>query len=417
MITELYRKKASLINIFSLPVVMTLVMITLNIEYGIVLITTLGIAIYIFYFKVQCTYTVRLILLSGFLSRVVLIMLDQSFHVLPYNWDDYFYNGVAIKENIINHYPLYNSIQASLQVKVFSLINALIYWIVGNYESIIRVFCAFWGILAVERLYRITQIIELKSRESNLSILIITFLPSFIIFSSLNMRDALIIFLSFDLLYRVVYMQRYNLNFKFIILFFDIVAIYFLRKLNIVLYLLIFAIYILIQFVRRTKHKFWSIALILVTITGLFIYFQDSSVLNFFLSYSNREVQWRSAGGAVYLPNTVYHSYLDIILWLPVRFFYFTFGPMPWQIDNAFMLMAFLESAFILFFLYGMKNSISGLFRENGNIILFIFIFCLISLMANAVIDSNYGTAIRHKLNYILPLIPLASPYWKKIKV
>lgn len=415
MLVELNPNRFALISAFIFPVLTVVLMIVVGIEGGLVLLTTLGILIYLFYFKFNLSLTVRFVLVTAFLLRVVIILLDQSLNILPYNWDDYYQTGLVIKENLVNQNPLFYHLQASLQVRIYSLVNALFYWVLGNHESVVRLFCAFWGILAVERIYRINKLIGLEATENLISIVVISFLPSFIIFSSLNMRDALIIFLSFDLLYRIVYVLNYNINRKAIIIIFDVIAIFLLRKLNIVLYITIILIFSMVQFIRKKENKLlWSVAVVAVVV-AVFYYFQESTIMKFFLNYANREVQWRSSGGAVYLPGTVYHSYFDMFKSLPIRFFYFTFGPMPWQIDNTFMLFSFLESFFILIFLIGLQSITR--FRENYTAILFILIFSLTALLANSVIDSNYGTAIRHKLNYIIPLIPLAAPFWKRLRI
>ena len=46
-----------------------------------------------------------------------------------------------------------------------------------------------------------------------------------------------------------------------------------------------------------------------------------------------------------------------------------------------------------------------------------VFSFALAGLLANAVVDSNFGTAVRHKLNYIILLFPFALMYLRKYRI
>jgi len=102
---------------------------------------------------------------------------------------------------------------------------------------------------------------------------------------------------------------------------------------------------------------------------------------------------------------------LDIIKYLPIRFLYFTFGPFLWSANTNFIVFSSLESligwfSFILIIINVKKLFI--LQDRYGIAILYIFTFAIISLMAMSIVDSNFGTATRHRLIY-MPIIYIVS--------
>ncbi|MCK5739979.1 hypothetical protein KAH55_12380 [bacterium] len=125
----------------------------------------------------------------------------------------------------------------------------------------------------------------------------------------------------------------------------------------------------------------------------------------------------RTTGGSAYLQNMIYSSWWDIIKFIPVRFIYFTFGPMPWDIRSAAMIPAMLEG-----WLIGFSCFFSYRYWKNNNSvpnhrIFFLALFGVIGLAANAIVDANYGTAIRHRMVYVTPFLLFASCYLANIAI
>ncbi len=82
------------------------------------------------------------------------------------------------------------------------------------------------------------------------------------------------------------------------------------------------------------------------------------------------------------------------------------------------MLLGFLESVIILFlvgtFLISMRRRA---YRAETNLTLLLIAFAVVGLAANSIIDSNYGTAIRHKMNYIFVLFVFAARYLERFRI
>ena len=146
--------------------------------------------------------------------------------------------------------------------------------------------------------------------------------------------------------------------------------------------------------------------------------FLNLEISNKFLSYSTREMEWRSSGGSAYLQSMRYDSWIDILRYIPVRFIHFTFGPFIWEIKNIFHLFAFLEAILIImFFYYTLKTFSKYKNKYNFNLQILLLLFGFFGLISNAIIDSNYGTAIRHRMIYVPIFIIFACRYLRNYQI
>jgi len=354
------------------------------------------------------------IVLSAFLVRLVFIVIDELFQVYNYALDSTYYNIVAgqIINNYIHNVSVFYRIIEPSVVKYYSLFISIFYYILGNNQIYIRILNGFLGALAVAVVYSICQRIFPNKKVAYWASLLTAFYPSCILFTSLNLRDSLILYLSLEMINQ--FLKASDRNFKtgrsllFLIL---VIIIGLLRPQNFFLFSLIIIIYFFIVFMLgdysyKVKLLF---LLILFSIVGILFVYQNELILEF-IEYPLRALPRRAIGGSAYLADLMYHSLFDIIKYAPIRFLYFTFGPFFWDVKNLLMLIAFLESIFIMFIFYlSFKYLRHPSGYEKNNHLLFLFLFGLFGLIANALVDSNYGTVIRHRMVYIIPFIIFAS--------
>ena len=84
---------------------------------------------------------------------------------------------------------------------------------------------------------------------------------------------------------------------------------------------------------------------------------------------------------------------------------------MPWDVQTGAMIPAMLEGWLIglsCFFSYRYWKKTDSIPTHQ---IVFLVLFGGIGLMGNAIVDANYGTAIRHRMVYVIPFLLLASGY------
>jgi 4-amino-4-deoxy-L-arabinose transferase-like glycosyltransferase len=346
--------------------------------------------------------------------RVLFIVFDELFYIYSYQLDDY--SGVTnlILKNYQYNFPLFYGIPFSEGVKAYSLFVGFFYYLFENHEIIMRLINAFLAVLMTARVYQISLQIFSDKRQALLACVLTSFYPSIILFSCLNLRDPIVLFLSYEMIYQ--FFKAHQLKFMTVrtaLIFVLYCIIGQIRPQNFYLFALIFFIYFSVIFLKRKGYKNFKITLIIISV-GILIFlgiiFQD--ILNFFIEYPLQTMQKRVGGGSAYLVWMKYTTVFDIFLYAPIRFIYFTFGPLIWDVRGASMLISFFESlGIIAIFYWAIKYFYKKRSQSCLNFQIFLFIFGLIGLIANAIVDSNYGTAIRHRIVYIIPFIIFASAY------
>ena len=361
----------------------------------------------------------KMVFAIGFVVRCLIVVLDQSLLLFPYGWDDYYSTALILKSNILHGYPLLENITESMHVWSYALFSAFFYTIFGDHQILMRLINAFLSVLAAERLYHLSLELTDDHKISRIASTIMIFFPSFIVYGTLDMRDALLLFLSMDLLLRVI---RFINDKKVIwtVFIIELLLTFFLRNQNIILFSGIFLTYLLILIVSKTNkaRRLIYLSLITLVLAAVFIQLDRSNFFDLLLDYIKRDMRYRASfGGSSYLTHLDYTSWSDIFHWMPIRFVYFVFGPFPWMIGNIFMVYAFVEVLFFIFCCYlSLTRTARSTALQKPDVLYFLLCYAFIGLLGNAVIDSNFGTAIRHRLNYIfvffiLAAIPLAKQY------
>lgn len=359
------------------------------------------------------------IVIFAFLVRLAFIMLDEKFNLYSYALDSTHYNIISsqIILNYQHNLPLYYNIDPSFALRSYGLFISMYYYFLGNYQVIIRIINAFIGVLSIIQVFYITKYLFNNLNIQLRTTLMVSFYPSFILFSCLNLRDALITLLSLYFIYLFIAFKKNN-RFRVFSCTLLYIIIGLFRPQNFILFALFFIIYYLWVYVFQGQSKlyvFMALLFIMSIIAIVYIIFND--FINEYIEYPLRALPRRAIGGSAYLTEMEYQSLIDVILQSPIRFVYFTFGPFLWDVRNSFMLIAFLETFFIIpvmYFSYKFFSKNKKILNRSD--VLFLFVFGLVGLIANATVDSNYGTAIRHRIIYILPFIIFASAYLENIR-
>jgi hypothetical protein len=135
------------------------------------------------------------------------------------------------------------------------------------------------------------------------------------------------------------------------------------------------------------------------------------SLIEKYQSYSGEE------GGSNYLQNYEISSAIDFITLVPLKFIYFIFSPMPYDIRGIGDLTAILiDSSFYYFLIFKIIRSreliSNNLFRIFPKI--FFILFLVVSL-GFALGTENSGTAMRHRAK-IFPALLMVVVFIESIK-
>ena len=123
----------------------------------------------------------------------------------------------------------------------------------------------------------------------------------------------------------------------------------------------------------------------------------------------NAELSYRASGGAVYLEGMQYGSWFDFMLAAPARAIYFQFAPFPLHIETTFHLLGFVSSVYITVFVVAALRSLYSCETEELVLVVLVVIY-LAGITGYGLINSNFGTNVRHRIPFEFLLIVLAAP-------
>lgn len=131
------------------------------------------------------------------------------------------------------------------------------------------------------------------------------------------------------------------------------------------------------------------------------------------LDRANAEVTWRTQGGAAYLEGMEYSSWFDVLLVAPIRALYFQFAPFPVHIEQVFHLLGFAMTPVIIILFVSATRSLYHCDRDN-TVAVFLVVVYLAGITGYGLINSNFGTNVRHRIVFDFMLVIFAAPVLKK---
>jgi len=347
---------------------------------------------------------------------------DEFHTFLPAQPDSFLYSIQAsrILDNLSQNTPVFYGINYDSAVKSYSFFLSIIYGALGEFPMLARLINAFLGILAGILVYKICFEIFEKKRIGVLAFGFTLLMPSFIAFSSYVLRDAIVLFLTMSMLYHFVLASKRKdvvKNSIIVVITFALISIF--RIQNLYLYIIIFSIYLFVIILRRPTGIVRKITLTsLIFITFIMLYFSYGELILSVIRYPFQVQHLRVEGGSAYLQNLHYNNVLDIIKYLPLRFFYFTFGPFIWNANSPFLMLSALEGLLILISAYfSLKYFLSNRISINSNLQIMLLLFCLLGLFANSTVDSNFGTAVRHRMHYVIFFFIFTGAYLRNKRI
>ena len=368
-----------------------------------------------------------MIIFIGFIFRLIFAWLQNSYDILPYVWDEVAFHQTAL--NFSNYLLGSDEIPFDIyrinSVSSYGSFLGTIYFIFGQDPVIGRLVSVIFGSLVIFFVYKIAKNFNISNKHSYVVCCIVALTPSYIIFSGLIMRDSLIWFLMYYFIY-VIYKLYENKNksqylVKSILI---IIPMVLLRKQYAALFAVYFVFIIIHLIIERDYYfinlkvnfiKYLFISMIflagIVFSYNILVYELSSFDKTDLMDYISSQISWRTQGGSAYLSHLEYNSIFDVFKNVPLKFYYFVYGPFLWSSTSSFTLLAAAENVVVWISSFLFLKNFKIIFNrnnENYRFILFLSFFVFTSLIANAVIDSNFGTAMRHRMVY-MPLFFIVS--------
>lgn len=216
-------------------------------------------------------------------------------------------------------------------------------------------------------------------------LLFLLFYPSLVLYSSLTIRDPLIMFL-------MVLSVIFFIDKRYLWSFLVTIPLFFIKFQNfflMIIFFILFAIYQKNTFLYRLRFVLQGL---IVFVLSFFI-----NEIIFLLDYY-RGAMFREDGGDM-LDYKSLEGIYDFMMLGITSFPYFLMKPLPWDASSAFQLIQSLENIFILFFL---SLFTQRAYKQDSFVTTRWLLFLIVALTIYGLIVFNFGTAVRYKYPFIV---------------
>ncbi len=278
--------------------------------------------------------------------------------------------------------------------------NAVIYYITGFYPDVMRLINSIIAIGAALNLYFIS--LWLSGRPAAKCTFVLTaFFPSFIVWSALNLKESLCIFLiSFIVKKMLELMRQFHFS-KLIVIALALVPLVSLRFYLGILLGLVIALSFIVTATNFKWHNRLLYTLLLVFVAGITLNQMGYGFLGSdYLASQNLETiaEQHNAGAigdSAYSDGVSFDSLPNALKYLPVGLFHFAFGPLPWQPGGLLKIIS-LPEMLLLYVLYlYVAPGIYSLWRHRRGECLFLLILIASFTAIYAMGGSNMGGIYR----------------------
>lgn len=292
--------------------------------------------------------------------------------------------------------------------------NGLIYFLVGFKPDIIRILNSVTAVCTGFNLYFISLKLS-GSKAAKTSFVLAAFFPSSVLWSSLNLKDSLIIFLI-----TLIVKQNLELMEKFTpgkVLF---IALLLVPLVSLRFYAgILLAICVALSYIfTATKFLLWqrftySLAIFLIAGIALqqmgYGFLGADYVFSQSIETIGEQHQKAAYGGAAYAGDVVFHSYADALKYLPTGVFYFLFAPLPWQAMGPLRFITIPEMVFLYFLYVYFVVGARHLWQARRGDCLFLLIVIILFGLIYSLGSSNMGGLYRVRLQVIMIAFILIS--------
>lgn len=365
------------------------------------------------------------IIYTSFIIRLAMMLVDrrEGGTIIPHSGEDtenFYETGVAVSNDLI-------LLGMDIYGGFYSKFLGVLFHLYGDdrlFAQFLNIIITLTAILIVIHIFRMLGI---SDKVQFYLVLLLSFFPHSLIFSSILMRESLISFTVVLSLYFFVrwYMDRSRPAALLSVLFVLLGASFHTGVVGLLIgYLFGFIFY------RHSTRRFqfsveslvpFSIFAVVMTyilvfpevISGLPIFNKVDQVFND--DAGLYETVASGSGNTVYLQGIQVNNLFQLVLLSPLKIIYFIASPMPWNINNLNELISLaLDSSFYVFALI--------IFIKNFNIVRKrpLAAVLLISLLAAWFIFglaiNNAGTALRHRFKFFYIIVVILGVLWDRRK-
>lgn len=322
---------------------------------------------------------------------------------LPFVWDISYFHVTAV--------DLLEGVDpdASDTVIAFATFQAFLYLVFEPSTSVLAVFNALFAVLIpIPASYVARRLYPSLDSTDGLTVLVL-FLPLPAFFTSIPMRDAfvlLVAFVSLALLVNGVLDQSVTS----VTLAVPLLGILYLIRVELALLFVLGAVVGAgTRVVLESTDRELSTPTVVGPAVPVFVLGIVLFSRYFPLERLNEQRRIRMDGGAVYLEGLTYESWIDVVLSAPATSIYFQFAPFPLHVDSLFHLVAAAYTPIVIVLVV---SAVRSLWRGNlaYPVVTMLVVVYLGGIVGYGLVNSNFGTTVRHRALFDFLLVVLAAP-------
>lgn len=286
-------------------------------------------------------------------------------------------------------------------------LNGLIYFLVGFKPDLIRVLNSLTSVCIGFNLYFISMKLS-GPKAARISYALAAFFPSSILWSSLNLKDSLIIFLI-----TLIVKQNLDLMEKFKLGNVLFMSLLLMMLVSLRFYVgILLAICIALSYIfTATRFLWWqrlAYTLVIFLIAGLALqqmgygFMGADYVLSQGIETIGEQHQKGAYGKAAFAGDVTIDTYAAALKYLPIGIFYFLFGPLPWQSIGPLRIITVPEMVFLYFSYSYFISGVRHLWQNQRGACLFLLILIVCFGLIYSLGSSNLGGLYRVRLQVIM---------------
>lgn len=369
--------------------------IPINYEYKSILFISIFMLLNFLTIQILVRNTVaKFIILVGMFLRIGIIIIDNYINIISFGAND----------GLVFHINGWLGLQKLeyWELNPIKLIVVPSYKMIGEANPLFIVLLnLFCYVLAIIYLYKAMNLMYLKEKKKKFFLLLlVTLSPITALLNVSLLREGFI--LMFTMLSLYFYIKNTKIGLIFSIIFL-LVASYLHSGMIFIIFGYIYY-FISIQQKRKRKKN------LLLGIFGLIILYYLISNLAYFKGRNLNQIITKSPeeAGSVYVAQA--NNFMEYIISVPFRFFYFLFSPTPnlFRGIKDIFTFVFNSSIYLYLIISSVKNYIGiskNIKKEEKIFIRGLFLSFLIGTLIYALGTQTSGTAIRHRDKFLFLLV------------
>jgi len=361
------------------------------------------------------------LLIAAFLVRAAIVLLNSQLHVLaqPPISVEHSENAAALAD-LWTHGQFFDGASIPSRTRRFvAYVLAPFYVFLGSWEVAGELAIAGFGTLIGYVAYKLATEVT-TDRNAVLAAGIVVFWPSILYRSIVIQREVLVALTMLTMLWIALqwtdrerprdWTQVWPWLRDIAALAVIAVVIYLARRENVAIIAVTFAAALTLRY-RRSPRSVGLVGLILVP-PFAYLALNIGKLTGVGTAISprilDRYAQGRNKGATTYLTDLHYESWFDVLLYLPLKVFYYLFSPMPWQVNGVADLLAGVSGWAMA---VAVLVAVPGFFRARGDIAkrFTMLAYAASGIVAYAIIELNAGAAFRRRIQFVPVILVFAA--------